>query len=84
MTTKRRTQGIRSADHQPAAGFEVALGTCTPAQIAAARRVVDRTARDEDDRSFLLDVLGLGPATTILAAASTALLLLGRHLKETS
>lgn len=77
MTHKiRRTQGIRFADDPTSLGHDVALSRNTQRELAAARRTVERAARDEDDRDLLMAALGLNALIaylTLIAASATYL-----------
>jgi hypothetical protein len=77
----RRTQGIRFADDPTSLGHDVALSKNTAAEIKAALRVVDRAARDEDDRDLLMAALGLNAIAVYAAllAYSAAYFAWARH-----
>ena len=75
----RRTQGIRNSAAPTDLGHDIALRQNTPRELAAAQRVVDKAARDDDDRDLLMAALGLNALIAYLAAAA-GLFTLGHRL----
>ena len=63
----RRTSGIRHESDPTSLGHDIALRQNTPREVAAARRTVERAARDEDDRDLLMAALGLNGLITYAA-----------------
>ena len=77
----RRTSGIRNNAAPTDLGHDIALRQNTPRELAAAQRVVDRAARDEDDRDLLMAALGLNaPLVIAYLAISAGLFALGHRL----
>lgn len=76
----RRTAGIRHESDPTSLGHDIALRQNTPREQAAARRTVERAARDEDDRDLLMTALGLNGLIALDIAISAGLLLLGYRL----
>ena len=81
----RRTQGIRNSAAPTDLGHDIALRQNTPRELAAAQRVVDKAARDEDDRDLLMAALGLTGLTVyaLLLTYSAAYLGWARHTNRT-
>lgn len=72
MPPKLRRTPIAKRDEPPTLGHDIALSGNTPREKAAARRLVERSARGETDRDLLMAALGLNALAAYAVLLTTA------------